>query len=500
MADSGRHQARSRGTIDELPSGALRVRVSAGVDPISKRRLYLTELVAAGPKARQTAERIRTRLLSQVDERRSPRTRATVGQLLDKWLKVLDVDPSTRRTYEGYIRKHIRPLLGSLSLSRLDVEILDSFYSELRRCRDHCGGRRSADSNTHEGKTHVCRGLANSTIRQIHWIISGALDRAVVWQWIAVNPAERANKPSLPHPDPRPPSAADAARLVERASTRDPDWGALVWVHMTTGARRGEVCGLQWKHVDLETATITIRRTVYVDAQGQLQEKDTKTHQQRRVVLDAETAAVLRERRARAAAQAEALGSSLQPDCYVFSGDPEGRVPTNPDSVTQRYKRMANSLKIDTTLKSLRHYSATELISAGVDVRTVAGRLGHGGGGATTLRVYTAWTSEADQRAARVVSGRMPTRPESKSSEGTGVPLNDWSDDEAEDDAPYRKIARDLRGAIASGILISGVALPSEKVLAGRYGVAISTAHRAVALLHADGLLRTSSGRRTVVA
>ncbi len=160
MADSGRHAARSRGTIDELPSGALRVRVSAGVDPISKRRLYLTELIAAGPKARQTAERIRTRLLSQVDERRSPRTRATVGQLLDKWLKVLDVDPSTRRTYEGYIRKHIRPLLGSLSLTRVDVEILDSFYSELRRCRDHCGDRRSAYSNTHEGKTHVCRGLA----------------------------------------------------------------------------------------------------------------------------------------------------------------------------------------------------------------------------------------------------------------------------------------------------------------------------------------------------
>ena len=497
MADSDRRQARSRGTIDELPSGALRVRVSAGVDPISKRRLYLTELVAAGPKARRTAERIRTRLLSQVDERRSPRTRATVDQLLDKWLKVLDVDPSTRRTYEGYIRKHIRPLLGSLSLTRVDVETLDSFYSELRRCRDHCDGRRS---NALESKSHVCRGLANSTIRQIHWIISGALDRAVVWQWIAVNPAERANKPSLPHPDPKPPTAAEAARLVERASSRDLDWGALVWVHMTTGARRGEVCGLQWKHVDLETATITIRRTIYVDAQGRLQEKDTKTHQQRRVVLDAETAVVLRERRARAAAQTEALGSSLQPDCYVFSGDPESRVPTNPDSVTQRYKRMANSLKIDTTLKSLRHYSATELISAGVDVRTVAGRLGHGGGGATTLRVYTAWTSEADQRAARVVSGRMPARLKSGPEASDSERAKQSSDDEVEDDASYRKIARDIRGAIESGILSSGNALPSEKELSGRYGVAASTAHRAVALLQADGHVRASSGRRTVVS
>ena len=114
-------------------SGALRVRVYAGMDPISKRRMYLTEVVPAGPKAGQEAERIRTRMLGQVDERRSPRTRATLGQLLDKWLEVLDVDPSTRRGYGNNIRKHIRPLLGSLSLTRLDVETLDSFYAELRR-------------------------------------------------------------------------------------------------------------------------------------------------------------------------------------------------------------------------------------------------------------------------------------------------------------------------------------------------------------------------------
>jgi integrase len=42
-------------------------------------------------------------------------------------------------------------------------------------------------------------------------------------------------------------------------------------------------------------------------------------------------------------------------------------------------------------LHQLRHYSATELIAAGVDVRTVADHLGHGGGGSTTLRTYTAW-------------------------------------------------------------------------------------------------------------
>ena len=68
---------------------------------------------------------------------------------------------------------------------------------------------------------------------------------------------------------------------------------------------------------------------------------------------------------------------------------------------------MCAGVGIDTHLHALRHYSATELISAGVDIRTVAGRLGHGGGGATTLRVYAAWVSESDKRAADILAGRM---------------------------------------------------------------------------------------------
>ncbi|MGH3475708.1 MAG: hypothetical protein ACRDPQ_11095 [Nocardioidaceae bacterium] len=64
--------------------------------------------------------------------------------------------------------------------------------------------------------------------------------------------------------------------------------------------------------------------------------------------------------------------------------------------MSQRYKRMADRLGIETTRKNLRHYSATELIGAGVNVRTGAGRLGHGGGGATTLRVNTPWTHTSE--------------------------------------------------------------------------------------------------------
>lgn len=83
-----------------MPSGSLRVKVYAGVDPLSGKRHYLTETIPAGPTAADDAERARTRLQSQVDERRSPRTRATVDQLMDRYLSLLDVDETTRKGYE----------------------------------------------------------------------------------------------------------------------------------------------------------------------------------------------------------------------------------------------------------------------------------------------------------------------------------------------------------------------------------------------------------------
>src|SRR3954451_15251862 len=61
---------------------------------------------ASGPRTGgKEADKVRT-LLRQVDEGRSPRTRPTVNQLLDRYLEVVDFEKSTRRTYEGYIERH----------------------------------------------------------------------------------------------------------------------------------------------------------------------------------------------------------------------------------------------------------------------------------------------------------------------------------------------------------------------------------------------------------
>lgn len=151
---------------------------------------------------------------------------------------------------------------------------------------------------------------------------------------------------------------------------------------------------------------------------------------------------------------------------------------------------MVDRLGIDTTLHKLRHHAATELIAAGVDVRTVAGRLGHSGGGTTTLRTYTAWVAEADQRAASGIGSRMPARP---------VPLDLMERAKSNPQNPYEKIAAELRRRILAGDLRDGDAVPTEKQLAAEHGVAAGTAHRAMELLKTWGLVKASRGHRAVV-
>ena len=91
-----------------------------------------------------------------------------------------------------------------------------------------------------------------------------------------------------------------------------------------------------------------------------------------------------------------------------------------PDSVTHRFGRLTRQLGLRTRLHDLRHYAATQLIAGGVDLRTVSGRIGHAGGGATTLRVYTHFQAATDRRAAELLEQTL--RRPSQSSSGTMPP------------------------------------------------------------------------------
>jgi integrase len=388
------------------------VRVSAGTDPVTGRRMVLQ---GTAPTVRE-AEKLRTKLLAEADTYRSARTNASLGYLLDRWLPQHDVDENTRESYESLIRVHIRPGLGDVPLTTLvrkSTETVEQFYGELRRCRERCNGRTLIDhlaDGEHDCadagcRPHVCRPLAAATVGRIHAVLSAAFRAAVRWGWIPFNPMDAVRQPSRPKPSPQPPSPAETARLVEEATRQSAEWGLYLWLAVVSGARRGEMLALRWSHLDLDTGVMEVRRN-YVWGR----EKDPKNHQMRRLSLDAATVGLLREHRAEWEQTFTRAGERLDPSSFVFSAAPDRSRPRDPSSMSHRFRRLADGLGIDAHLHTLRHYAATELLTAGVDLRTVAGRLGHGDG-SITLRHYAAWVNHADQRAASILSGRLAGSP-----------------------------------------------------------------------------------------
>lgn len=430
MAGS-RPEARRKGRIEQR-GGTLRVVVYAGDDPVTGRRVYERETIKGNDAAAwRRAEKKLTELRAKVIKQRNTPSSVSLSYAINEWFSEAGLEDSTRNSYTGYINRVIKPVLGHLAVKKLGARDLETLYADLRRCRSRCDGKPLLEhkaSGEHdcaesECAPHQCDPMAPSTVRQIHSIISSTLSAAVRWEWIESNPAKVAKRPKQTPPEPDPPSPADAARLVDKAFELGEDWGTLVWLVMTTGMRRAEVAGLRWSNIDLDAEVVEIRRS-YVQSYGKGKEKDTKTHQMRRLALDSETVALLRTHKEWCRAELEKIDVKLTKDMFVFMNgravDPTTGKPTNrdatapysPDAISRRYKRMATSLGINTHIHALRHFSATELLSAGIDLRTVAGRLGHGGGGATTLRVYaaSAWVAATDRKAAEILGSRLPKR------------------------------------------------------------------------------------------
>jgi hypothetical protein len=111
-------QRRQRGSI--RPHGAgFQVRVYAGRDPLTKKDLYLHEQA----ETETEAEKVRTRLLHQVDEKRHPKTQAAMSFLLDRWLGVAELDETSYERAEGIIRNYLKPTFGDLKAGKLTAEI-----------------------------------------------------------------------------------------------------------------------------------------------------------------------------------------------------------------------------------------------------------------------------------------------------------------------------------------------------------------------------------------
>ncbi len=370
-----------RGSIRQRGPTTWQVRVSLGKDAATG-RYKLVERTVEGNK--RAAQRAAAELVALVERGGFQPARGSLSELLEQWMTHIEARgraPSTLVRYRSAIRANIAPALGHMPVSKLTAADLDTFYNVLLK-----------------------RGLHPLTVRKCHAILSAALRQAVRWGYLDRSPIDRTSPPSSRSREIVPPTIDEVRRLLQLCETTHADLGSLIYVAVTTGCRRGELCALRWDDVDFEKATLVVARSIS-DVPGDVSVKDTKTHQARRLALDPSTIKVLLRQRTRAEERAAAAGCTLAGSAYVWSQALDASIPYRPDRVTGAFRGLRQRAGLPhLTLQGMRHFAATALAGRGVAVRTIAGRLGHANPN-LTLRTYAHFLDVADRDAADVMAG-----------------------------------------------------------------------------------------------
>jgi integrase len=251
-------------------------------------------------------------------------------------------------------------------------------------------------------------GLSIATRRLVHAVLRRSLNDAVRWGKLARNPASAADPPSLPRSRAQSWSARELRMFLEHV--RDDRLHALWRLAATSGMRRGELLGLAWQSVDLESGRLRVDRQL-VPTKGSLTFGPPKSwRSERTIALDAETVEALRRHRELQTLERDLAGPAYEDHDLVFC-DEIGR-PVYPTRLGERFVKARKAAGIPTgTLHILRHTSATLALTAipPVPLHVVAGRLGDDP--KTVLATYAHLLPHSDVMAAEAVAASIADKP-----------------------------------------------------------------------------------------
>ena len=308
-------------------------------------------------------------------------SRMTLGEWLDIWLRECaepSLRPSTYKGYRGYAERNIKPFLGSKQISKVTAADVQTLYRKLQREGGVDGGA-----------------LSPTTVRRIHGVLHQALNAAVDRYLIVKNPTDDVTLPKKVTAAKTILNDKQLERFME-AIKADEHWHDFFYLEITTGLRRGEICGLMWTDFDAEKGTLTVRRTLHNKEGGGYYVGETKTGAGRRIIkLPPSTVQLLSERKR----------TSISG--WIFPNPIHPEDPIMPNSGYTRMKKLLAEAGLpDMRFHDLRHTFATHALTSGVDAKTLSGILGHTKT-SFTLDTYTHVTGDMHRKASGIVSEFM---------------------------------------------------------------------------------------------
>ena len=306
----------------------------------------------------------------------------TLAEWLEKWLteyKVNTIRESTLERYRTDLTNHVIPRLGYKKISFITTNDIQKMYVDIKE-----NGR---IHNRNEKGT----ALSNSVVRSIHMMLHQAFEDAVKERLISKNPTKGTTIPKKSRAEMQVLNKEQMDRFFEEID-KDEIWRDFFYTELTTGLRRGEICGLKWCDFDEKRGTLSICRNATAKKGGGVSIGETKTDTGNRLIyLPESTVKMLKKRKKHALTE------------WIFPNPYRPEDPLLPNSAYQKLKKILKKAELpNIRFHDLRHTFATHALTSGVDAKTLSKILGHTNA-SFTLDTYTHVTSDMQDRAANIV-------------------------------------------------------------------------------------------------
>jgi integrase len=286
--------------------------------------------------------------------------KTTLAQFPERWLDHIktQIGAASFERYCEYIGNTIIPALGGVRLTKLTPEQISAMYA------------RALEGGRHDGNG----GLSPRTVHHVHTVFKQALTQACVWRAISYNPAALVKPPKVQRKEMKTIDTEATAKMLDAA--RATPIFIPVLLGILCGMRRGEICALRWRNVDLDNGQLAIVASRSRGEHGKPIEKSTKTGSGRLIALPILVITELRRHRAQQAEQLLRLGVALTDDHHVYAKS-DGE-PSHPTLLTRLFKQFMRDHKLpEIRLHDLRHSHATHMLAAGIHPKVAQERLGH---------------------------------------------------------------------------------------------------------------------------